>query len=74
MKRWGWALLALAACASGLENPCSEASVAAQLSAITAECKLRKQSECKGYDVIDECPLARECDDRIDHVGAGCHD
>lgn len=72
--RWLFTALILASCAAGLDNPCSEASVAAQLSAITAECKLRKKSECKGYDVIDECPLARECDSRIDRVGSDCHD
>jgi len=67
------ALVLITACAP-IAAPCSEATIAAELSAVTAECKLRKQTECKGYDVIDECPLAQECDSRIDHVGADCHD
>ncbi len=66
------ALLAIGC--SGLPEPCSEEGIAAQIAPIVAECKLRREAECKNYDVLDECPLMQECDSRLDRVGAGCHD
>ena len=66
-------LLALG-CSSAVPEPCSTEYLSAQMGAIVAECKLRKKVECKDYAVIEECPLAQECDSRIDRVGADCHD
>ncbi len=62
---------ALLGCAS-FQNPCSPEVLTAQAASIVAECKARRASECKGYDVLDECPLMQECDSRLDKVGAQC--
>ncbi len=67
------ALLAIG-CSAAIPEPCSLEALSAQAGAITAECKLRRKAECKGYDVLEECPLIQECDSRIDRVGAGCND
>jgi hypothetical protein len=67
-----WLLLLAIGCSAGIPEPCSTEYLAAQHSAIVAECQARKRVECKDYDVLDECPLAQECDSRIDRVGAGC--
>lgn len=64
----------LFACSPGLQDPCSPEALTAQAGAIVTECKLRREAECKGYDVLDECPLIQECDARLDRVGAKCHD
>lgn len=72
--RWLLLLLAIGCSSNPLSDPCSEASIAARLAPVVAECNLRKQTECNGYAVLDECPLASECDARIDRVGANCHD
>lgn len=68
------AALVAIGCSAALPGPCSLEYLSAQSGAIVAECKIRREVECKGYDVLEECPLARECDARIDQVGAGCHD
>lgn len=65
------ALLALG-CSGALSDPCSPEVLTAQAGAIVAECKARRASECKGYDVLDECPLIQECDSSLDKVGASC--
>lgn len=66
------ALLAFG-CSGALSDPCSVDVLSAQTGAIVAECKARRPSECKTYDVLDECPLIQECDARLDRVGATCH-
>jgi hypothetical protein len=69
-----WLALVLLVSCGGHRGPCAPETLSAQAAAIAAECKLRKQTECANYDVIDECPLAQECDGRIDRVGVNCHD
>lgn len=65
------ALLAIG-CSGVLSDPCSADVLMPQTAAIVAECKARRASECKGYDVLDECPLIQECDARLEKVGASC--
>lgn len=67
------AALVAIGCSGALSDPCSAETLSAQTAAIVAECKARRPSECKGYDVLDECPLIQECDARLDRVGASCH-
>lgn len=64
--------LMLIGCSSALSDPCSPEYMSAQGAAIAAECKARRATECKDYDVIEECPLITECDARAEAIGKGC--
>lgn len=66
------AALVMLGCSGALQDPCSAETLSAEAGAIVAECKLRRPAECKGFDVLDECPLIQECDARLDRVGAQC--
>lgn len=60
-------------CSGALSDPCSAETLGAQTAAIVAECKARRESECKDFASLDDCPLIQDCDARLDKVGASCH-